>query len=259
MIPKIVHFVFGLKEQKEEFHFIYAMAIVSAKIVLKPEKIYMWYHYEPHGKYWDKVKRLLTLEKVDIPTHIGDKVIEMYQHKADVVRLQKLREYGGIYLDIDTICVRPVEDLLAYDMVIGQEGGHGLCNAVMMAHKDAIFLRDWNYAYYAHFRTENWGECGVWLPKRMQRSKNYTNSFFTPECFFLKPSFNEVHLIFATPGYEIPQELRILHLWGSVMVWNNLPYMSYFSNLEQTLASDTLYGKIVRSLGENSIREILET
>ena len=45
MIPNIIHFVFGLKEQKEEFLFCYYISILSSKLVNNPEKIYFHYHF----------------------------------------------------------------------------------------------------------------------------------------------------------------------------------------------------------------------
>ena len=103
-IPNIIHFVFGLKEQKEEFELYRYIAIKSAYEVNKPDKIYFHYYYEPFGYYWDKIKALLTLNKVELPNEIYGNQIYHYAHKADIIRLQKLIEYGGIYLDIDTIC-----------------------------------------------------------------------------------------------------------------------------------------------------------
>ena len=258
MIPKIVHFVFGFKEQTEEFHFIYAMAIASAKIMINPEKIYFWYHHEPYGRYWDFVKGFLTMEKVDIPKNLLDKPVKKHQHSADIVRLDKISKYGGIYLDIDTICVRPIDDFLSHDIVIGQEKNYGLCNAIMMAHKDSKFLRDWSYAYYVYFNSESWAECSVRLPKLLSLKNTYENSLFAREETFLKPSYNEVHLIFNTPGYEIPKDLRILHLWYSVSVWNELPWWNDFTTLEKCLSSDTLYGRLVRNLGEENLRAIFK-
>ena len=53
MIPNIIHFVFGLKEQKEEFLFCYYISILSSKLVNNPEKIYFHYHFEQHYKLKD--------------------------------------------------------------------------------------------------------------------------------------------------------------------------------------------------------------
>ena len=78
-IPNIIHFVFGLEKQKEEFLFPYYLAIYSAKIINNPNKIYFHYHYEPSGKWWNEAKKLVVLNKVDIPTHFGRKKINLSQ------------------------------------------------------------------------------------------------------------------------------------------------------------------------------------
>ena len=49
-IPNILHFVFGLKEQNDEFLFRYYLALYSASKYNNPDKIYFYYHFLPHGK-----------------------------------------------------------------------------------------------------------------------------------------------------------------------------------------------------------------
>ena len=43
-IPNTLHFIFGLKPQKDEFLFVYYLSVLSAYIVNKPDKIYFYYH-----------------------------------------------------------------------------------------------------------------------------------------------------------------------------------------------------------------------
>ena len=43
-IPNIVHYIYGLAEQKEEFLFIYYISILSNVLVNKPDIIYFHYH-----------------------------------------------------------------------------------------------------------------------------------------------------------------------------------------------------------------------
>lgn len=109
MIPNICHFVFGLKEQTEEFMFCYFIAVYSAHLVNEPDTIYFYYYYEPFGYWWEKMKEIpnIKFEEIEVPTHIGNKELKKVAHKADIVRMNILYETGGIYLDIDTICVRP--------------------------------------------------------------------------------------------------------------------------------------------------------
>jgi mannosyltransferase OCH1-like enzyme len=125
LIPNIIHFVYGFKEQKEEFELYRYLAIKSAYDVNKPDKIYFHYYYEPYGIWWDKIKPLLTLDKIDPPTEIYGNEIYHYAHKADIIRLQKLIKYGGIYLDIDTICLKSFNDLFEYDFVMGEQSNYG--------------------------------------------------------------------------------------------------------------------------------------
>lgn len=64
MIPNIIHFIFGLKKQTDEFLFVYYVAILSAKLVNNPDKIYLYYHYPPFGEWWEKTKNLCELVKI---------------------------------------------------------------------------------------------------------------------------------------------------------------------------------------------------
>ena len=92
-IPNIIHFIFGLKPQNEEFLFIYYLSILSSYIVNKPSKIYFYYHYEPYGLWWDRLKEkipIITFEKVELPTHIGNKELKHFAHKAEWIRMNKL-------------------------------------------------------------------------------------------------------------------------------------------------------------------------
>lgn len=84
-----------------------------------------------------------------------------------------LQQHGGIYLDIDTFVIRPFaeESLLLHDVVMGMEARHldwlrvpmsddemdpsGLCNAVIIARKDADFLKIWIDSYEA-FDERQW-------------------------------------------------------------------------------------------------------
>jgi hypothetical protein len=67
-------------------------------------------------------------------------------HKADVVRLEVLLKYGGIYLDMDVLALKSFDELRQFPMVLGQEGLDGfigLANAVIVAHSSSSFLQQW--------------------------------------------------------------------------------------------------------------------
>lgn len=121
-IPKIVHFVYGLRDPEPTLDLIHYVAIKSAHEVLKPDKIMFHYHHIPVGENFERARHMLTLRQVPMVTEVFDRPVNHYAHRADVVRLQVLQEYGGIYLDLDLISLKPVDHLLDREFVMAQEG-----------------------------------------------------------------------------------------------------------------------------------------
>jgi mannosyltransferase OCH1-like enzyme len=121
-IPKIVHFVYGLRDPEPTLDLIHYTVIKSAYDVLKPKKIMFHYHYMPVGKNFERAKPMLTLRQVPLVTKVFDRPVSHYAHRADVVRLEVLEEFGGIYLDLDLISLKPVDHLLDREFVMAQEG-----------------------------------------------------------------------------------------------------------------------------------------
>ena len=188
-IPNVLHFTFGLDEQTEDFLFVYYLSVYSAYIINKPEKIYLYYHFESGGKWWERLKEIpgLELVKVSLPEYIGRHKITKTAHRADKLRMDVLFEYGGVYMDIDTISVRPYKDLLQHDTVLGlEELRHhtnlgpksiarwgelpvikGIGNAVMLTRPKSQFFKEWIGLYENVFHPNGWSEASVELPKHL--------------------------------------------------------------------------------------------
>lgn len=242
-IPNIIHFVYGFKEQTEEFELYRYIAIKSAHDVNKPEKIYFHYYYEPYGQWWDKIKPILTLEKVDIPTEIYGNKLWHYAHQSDVIRLQKLIKYGGIYLDIDTICLKSFKDLLHHQFVMGYQAEsnntniYGLCNAVILSCPNSTFALKWLDSY-KEFRSKGrdqyWDEHSVIKP--LMLSKMYES---------------EIHIISNT-AFFYP-------LWYDIadILFNNNINILYYKNIVKNNYCihlwDTFSHNYLKTLTENDI------
>ena len=162
MVPRLVHFVFGLRPQTEPFHLVHYLAIESARRILAPEKILVHFKWLPYGVYWDLIRPALTLVDADeapqvLTASYDDNLVPeryRYAHHADFVRLAALIEYGGVYADIDTLFLRPFPDALFCEpFVIGEEDlvrdertgqlRRSLCNALMMSEPRSLFARTW--------------------------------------------------------------------------------------------------------------------
>ena len=60
--------------------------------------------------------------------------------RADVIRLVTLYVYGGIYLDLDIICLQSLDELLHYNMILPRTRPVGLSNDFIMAEAKHPFL-----------------------------------------------------------------------------------------------------------------------
>lgn len=158
-VPRHVHFVFGLRPQTEAFALPYYLALASCLEVNRPERVTLYYHHEPWGPWWDRIKGELELERVALVPLVANASVTApearfrYAHHADWIRLEKLFAHGGVYADIDTLFVNPIPAAL-YErrFVIGQEAPLGdtqlsLCNALMLAEPGSELVRRWLAAF----------------------------------------------------------------------------------------------------------------
>ena len=161
-IPHIAHFVFGLQPQIQPFHLLHYLAIETCRRILRPETIFLHYHDLPFGVYWDVIRPHLTLCHVDLAGEVLGATYDSqlvpqgyrYAHHSDFVRLDALIEHGGVYIDIDTIFLRPLADaLFEKPFVIGREQDFcdeltgemkpTLCNAFLMSAPGSEFATTW--------------------------------------------------------------------------------------------------------------------
>jgi hypothetical protein len=123
-IPNIVHYVCLLKHTTElHLSFKLFVSVYSAHVLWRPDIIYLHTDATPEalaqakraGDVW--TKRILAVPgvtpyyvKAPNVTQKGVEVVQM-EHKADFLRIEALRQFGGIYLDVDAVPLRDVTDL----------------------------------------------------------------------------------------------------------------------------------------------------
>lgn len=244
--PNIAHFIAGMS-QNEQFKFVYYMSVVSCIKVNNPDKIHFFFSYEPEGHWWDELKKLdIEFHQVPLPTHQGTKEIIHPQHRADKLRMEILREYGGVYLDFDTICVKPYHHLLQHEYAMGQESSTSLCNAIIFSEPNAEFLDLWEKDYVDAFVPNGWAEACVVLP--MTVAKNHPDKItILPGEMFYRPMWYETQKIFEDDCPVVPEDLYILHLWNKI----SEPYINQINGFEWVEKNaHTLYGKLLLKIKE---------
>jgi hypothetical protein len=222
MIPKKLHYCFGLTPNfgYKPWSLVHYVCVRSAIASIKPTEACLYYEYEPSGPWWDLTKPLLDRVKIEAPREIFGNPVKHPAHRADVVRLQKLIERGGIYLDCDVFVHRSFDDLLQNSFVLCQDGPNalfGLSNAVMLSEPDAPFPRRW-YEEYRWFRGGRddrfWIEHSIQLPAQL--AKQFPEELtILPHSAFCWPLHYEDHLkwIFAPGQPPISHGAYANHLW----------------------------------------------
>lgn len=259
-IPNIIHFVYGFKEQTEEFELYKYIAIESAYHVNKPDKIYFYYWYEPYGQWWDKIKVRLTLLKTKIPTEIFGNPIKHYAHAADIIRLQKLNELGGIYLDIDTICLKPFTDLLNNEFVMGLQSNYGLCNATMLAKPNSRFgklLIESYKTFRSVGRDKYWDEHSVKLPLKLSNSNPSLIKILDSTKLFY-PLWHTMPQILFNKHINIHEHKNLIKNSYSIHLWDTFNH-NYLKELtfNQILSENTIYNLFARKILQTNYTPIL--
>lgn len=170
IVPNYVHFLrYGEKLRKVSF--MDAACILAAFKNQKPDKIMFhtnFQHFE--GKYW---KRLLQIPKFNetIEFHYIEPVESIFNqklhvwyklwHSSDILRIDILRRYGGIFIDNDVYLVQNMDRFRRFEMAVEIPDIKSIGTMTLVAHKDARFLRLWLNSYkqyYGHLWYYNAGE-----------------------------------------------------------------------------------------------------
>jgi len=235
MIPKILHFCFGMGRDigGKPWSLSHHACVKSAVERIKPTKTFFYCEYEPQGSWWPLTREMVTIVKIEAPRTIFGNPLLHPAHRADVVRLEKLLEIGGIYLDCDVFVHRDFDDLLQYSTVLGQEGDLGrvgLCNAVILAEVEAPFLKRW-YHEYRSFRSKGhdsfWSEHSVAIPSRLAREFPEEITVL-PNTAFFWPTWEREGLekIFRSVDPIIGPSVYANHLW-EWCAWE--PYLEHLT------------------------------
>jgi len=179
IVPNIVHYVLFTIHQVEFGHFISILSVLKNQ---KPDQIIIHCdcdqlngsYYERILKILPKTKTKLTIRKIERPTEIFGKPLNkewIDWHASDITRIRVLMEFGGIYLDRDVYVVKSLNKFRKYEMTLNWDEGQDLGSQVMIAHKDARFLKLYIDSYHNYDPTQ-WYYNGGELPTRTILFKN---------------------------------------------------------------------------------------
>ncbi len=171
-VPDIIHFIY-LKGYEYSLH--HYIAIKSANVVMKWNLIYIYNDIEPENNiWWNLTKKIQNVKivKVHPPSVINNNIILYKQHIADLMRLEILKIFGGIYFDLDMLTYKDFSDLLLQinmtnQIMMCKETDTRINNAMIACVPDCDFISHWLNEYYTSYGNENldkWGGLSVMKP-----------------------------------------------------------------------------------------------
>ena len=151
-VPNIIHF---LRFKQKTFTFVDAVCVLSAFKNHRPDKILFHTDFGSFvGPYWEKVKNtpgiVYEFRNVALPdTIFGQNFSKAFHlwHASDVTRIRILMEYGGIFLDNDVYVVQNLNRFRKFEMTLGWDDNQCIGTQVLIANKNARFLRLWLDSY----------------------------------------------------------------------------------------------------------------
>lgn len=257
MIPNHIHFIFfGLTD----FFYIHYLAIKTAALVHKPDKIFLHYYNAPQNNpLWDDILQYVELNYIVPPEEYKGIKLEWYQYKADITRLEILIEQGGIYLDIDLLSMNDISRLLHHKCVLSVETAedfyttdlnkvHSITNAVLMCEPGHPMMVEWLEKTAENIAGKPWAYHAVTLP--VDIAKNYTNGeiHIEPGKSFMPFDFR-TDWVFHNNNekYEWVKSSYGMHLWETI--W----YQPFLKQIDSRymLEQDNVFTKLFRDYSFN--------
>jgi hypothetical protein len=250
MIPKRIHFIYGLVQGFSDipFSYVHYIAVHAAKVINPSYELVMHYFHEPRdNEWWERIKPYVVLDRLaSVPEFIHGRKVKHHAHMADLLRLEILSSEGGIYLDVDTLCILPFDPLLSYPFTMGIEVCNGmlvgLCNAVILAEQRHEFLNLWMNEFVS-FAPDDWNKMAVRKPFEVF-SRNSTLVHIEPPESFFRLAWNEEDLRAAHEEVIPYHRSYLMHLWEAIA------YKKYLSKIteEDVLTRDSTYNILARNV-----------
>lgn len=153
--------------------------MVGRHVVTIPPVIWMYWDQGPHAPraaYLDLCEQTIDLHAGDMTVrvlsadtardvipHLPDQWEQLSPvHRSDVLRAHLLYTYGGVWLDVDTVAIQPVQALVdlaeGSDFATFPEGDGAACTGVILARPGSLVARVWMSTQKALLeRNENLG------------------------------------------------------------------------------------------------------
>jgi len=205
-------FNLGTKDEPiETFYFWQYLCLHSMQKINNPDNLTLLGRVEPVGEWWERARPFVKFEFIEPVTSIFGCPLPRRTYRADVMRLQRLIEQGGIYFDMDTICIKPITSLLNHQAIMGREFSNGLCNAVILSLPKNPFLREWLEEFHSFKSGLSHAVFTPWTVSRRAYLAKYLT--ILPRTTFFDPFWDAKGIELMHDRNTIFPEAYSHHLW----------------------------------------------
>lgn len=209
----------------------------------------------PENVWLERMRQYTEHERIPVEWLEVAYTTRLYPHRVDYLRYQLLYDFGGLCLDMDTLCVKSLFDLSLDSLVVSQEPAPNpnrspnLNGAIMYAaQKHHLFVTELLERSIDILKSQvilRWPDLGPGLIRKVLGGKaGYMK--LPPECCH-PYSFTEWSKIFV--DNPIDERMYVLHYWGK-KAWK---FVRRTVTPAYVKTSDSLYAKVVKEVLGNAI------
>jgi mannosyltransferase OCH1-like enzyme len=195
----------------------------------------------------------LEVSLIDDFTEFMGRPVPYFTHKTDIIRLQKLIEFGGVYLDLDTISLKSLEPFRNEKYVTClEDDSWRLGSAVLMSEKGSKFAKEC-LEFYKEFRSVGRDEYFVEVVQEkpyqlwLSSYKESNEVTIIKADYILSPKTlldyrgNQVYFkkFFEEDNFSL-EDSYVLHLW------TELNYQKYIKDFDQVLRTKSTFSKLIK-------------
>jgi predicted O-methyltransferase YrrM len=131
IIPKIIHLIHLNQRELQKYNYACIRSICKH---MPDYVIYIHNDIEPDTFEWNELKQQknIIIKKINRIKMFDNYPVQYVQYEADILRLQILYEYGGIYMDMDIFILKNIDPLFNGSCIYyGREKEGSLINCIL--------------------------------------------------------------------------------------------------------------------------------
>lgn len=168
-VPNVVHYVIFNKPELRFFEFASFLSVVR---FVQPCAILVHGDILPSGSYWNHIRAIypnIIHVKRSPPTVIFGQKRVFPAHSSDIMRIQAMIEYGGIYIDTDTMFVKPIDYLRSFPCTMSAQSSNVTSSAFISSEKNSTFVNEWLNGYKKHYLSYHYTYNAMTFPFRLAK------------------------------------------------------------------------------------------